>query len=141
MAKRKQRKLVSELNVVPYIDVMLVLLVIFMVTAPMITSSVNVDLPQSKAQPTPPKDQPPVLVQVDVRGETSLKLGSLVVGPVTLAELGPQVQDFLKQPENVGTQVYVGGDVNAGYGAVVKVLGVLADAGVANVGLMSQPEQ
>lgn len=140
MAKRKHRKLVSELNVVPYIDVMLVLLVIFMVTAPMITAGVNVDLPQSKAQPSPPKDQPPILVQVDMRGETSLKLGTLVVGAVPMEQLGAEVSNYLQQPGNEGTQVYVGGDKLADYGSVVKVLGVLADAGVANVGLMSQPE-
>ncbi|MBI2380031.1 MAG: protein TolR [Gammaproteobacteria bacterium] len=141
MAKRKHRKLVSELNVVPYIDVMLVLLVIFMVTAPMITASVSVDLPQSKALPSPPKDQPPILVQVDSAGVVSLKLGDLTVGVVSDEELVTSVKTHLADPKNAGTAVYVGGDKAVAYEKVIKALGVLAEAGVANVGLMSQSEQ
>lgn len=142
MANRRRRKLVSELNVVPYIDVMLVLLVIFMVTAPMITASVNVDLPQSKAQPAPPKDKPPVIVQVGPDGQVTLKTadtGGYI--DVDISDVGQQVKGFIDMPENTGTQVYVAGDAKVPYEKVILVMGALSAAGIDNVGLMSQSEQ
>ena len=137
ISRRKRRKLKSEINVVPYIDVMLVLLIIFMVTAPLLNLGVDIDLPQSSAKSIQDK-QDPVIVSVDRSGRLFLTLQGDANREVTRDEMVAKVKAFVSQRPNV--PVYVAGDANASYQTVYDVLSTLqTDAGVARAGLMSTP--
>ena len=136
-AKRQKRyKLKSEINVVPYIDVMLVLLIIFMVTTPMMNSSVDVQLPQANAKSLQQKKDP-VLVSVLQDGQMYLTLSGAKKELVDEATLKLKVGAFVR--ENPEVSVLVGGDARGSYGGVFQVLADLQQAGVAKVGLMGQP--
>ncbi|MCW4151843.1 protein TolR [Halomonas sp. 18H] len=132
-----RRKPMNEINVVPFIDVMLVLLVIFMITAPMLTQGVQVDLPQTASEPIEEsEDRDPIVVSVDSEGQFFVSLGGDETR-VSLDELSQRVLVLLeRQP---GTQVLVRGDRNVAYGQVVSLMSTLQEAGVANVGLISEP--
>ncbi|MDR5865770.1 protein TolR [Halomonas koreensis] len=132
-----RRKPMNEINVVPFIDVMLVLLVIFMITAPMLTQGVQVDLPQVTSEPIDESDtRDPIIVSVDREGQIFVTLGGDDTA-VALDELGQRVAILLeRQP---GTPVLVRGDRNAAYGQIVTLMSTLQGAGVANVGLISEP--
>jgi biopolymer transport protein TolR len=136
-ARHKRFKLKSEINVVPYIDVMLVLLIIFMVTAPMLNANVDVNLPQANAKSLQDKKEP-VIVQVDQNGNLYLTLGTAKKEPISEDALKAEVGAFVK--ENPDVSVLVAGDRDGKYDGVYKVLADLQQAGVAKVGLMSQPE-
>ena len=127
----------AEINIVPYIDVMLVLLIIFMVTAPMLNLGADIQLPQSAAKALQNEKQP-VLVSVDQQGDVFLTLGKSPRQQVDDATLVKEVSAFVKQDPKV--PVMLGGDKRVDYGRVNQVLGLLQQAGVAKVGLMSQPE-
>lgn len=127
----------AEINIVPYIDVMLVLLIIFMVTAPMLNLGANIQLPQSAAKALQ-DDKQPVLVSVDQQGSVFLTLGKSPRQQVDDAMLVKEISAFVKQDPKV--PVMLGGDKRVDYGRVNQVLGLLQQAGVAKVGLMSQPE-
>ncbi|WP_027349649.1 protein TolR [Halotalea alkalilenta] len=134
-SRRGKRKLSSEINVVPFIDVMLVLLVIFMITAPMMNQGVEVELPQASAEPID-SDTPPLIVSVDSNGEYYMSRDGDNT-PVSLESLGAQVQSVLaEQPQ---TPVMVRGDRNVSYGQVITLMATLQSAGVPNVGLVSEP--
>ena len=134
---RKRKKLKADINVVPYIDVMLVLLIIFMVTAPLLNLGVDIDLPQSSAKSIQDK-QDPVIVSVDRSGRLFLTLQGDANREVTRDEMVAKVKAFVSQRPNV--PVYVAGDANASYQTVYDVLSTLqTDAGVARAGLMSTP--
>jgi biopolymer transport protein TolR len=135
---RKRRKLKAEINVVPYIDVMLVLLIIFMVTAPLLNLGVDIQLPQSKAKSIQ-NDKEPAVVSVDKDGKLYLTLGPTQREPVEPQALVAKVSAFLRQ--NPQLQVLVAGDTRADYGRVYNAMVLLQQGGVAKVGLMSQPEQ
>ncbi|HSS06675.1 MAG TPA: protein TolR [Rhodanobacteraceae bacterium] len=135
---RRRRKLKAEINVVPYIDVMLVLLIIFMVTAPLLNLGVDIQLPQSKAKSVQ-NDKEPAVVSVDKDGKLYLTLGPSKREPVEPAALVAKVSAFLRQ--NPQLQVLVAGDTRADYGRVYNAMVLLQQGGVAKVGLMSQPEQ
>ena len=135
---RKRHKLKAEINVVPYIDVMLVLLIIFMVTAPLLNLGVDIQLPQSKAKSVQ-NDKEPAVVSVDKDGKLYLTLGPSKREPVEPAALVAKVSAFLRQ--NPQLQVLVAGDTRADYGRVYNAMVLLQQGGVAKVGLMSQPEQ
>ena len=130
---RRRKKLMSEINVVPYIDVMLVLLVIFMITAPLLTQGVKVDLPQAASRPVEVQDRETLVVTVDREGRYFLddkRIGT--------DELGKKVAAILKlRPQ---TPVMVRGDRSANYGEVVKVMTLLQGAGAESVGLLTEPE-
>jgi len=126
----------AEINIVPYIDVMLVLLIIFMVTAPMLNLGADIQLPQSAAKALQDEKQP-VLVSVDEQGEVYLTLGKSPREKVDDQTLVKKVSAFVKQDPKVS--VLLGGDKRVDYGRVNQVLGLLQEAGVAKVGLMSQP--
>jgi biopolymer transport protein TolR len=126
----------AEINIVPYIDVMLVLLIIFMVTAPMLNLGADIQLPQSAAKALQDEKQP-VLVSVDEQGEVFLTLGKSPREKVDDEKLVQKVSAFVKQDPKVS--VLLGGDKRVDYGRVNQVLGLLQQAGVAKVGLMSQP--
>lgn len=139
-ATRRQRKLVSEINVVPYIDVMLVLLIIFMVTAPLVMQGIRVDLPKVDAQAVPTEDNPPVLVTVDAEGRLyveSFYADEQAPPSVTTAELVQQVLALTEA--RPGTDVLIKGDRNVPYGSVVTVMSALKAAGIAKVGLVTLP--
>jgi biopolymer transport protein TolR len=135
--RRQRRRRMAEINIVPYIDVMLVLLIIFMVTAPMLNLGANIQLPQSAAKALQDEKQP-VLVEVNQQGDVSLRLGKATPQPVDDQTLVKEVSAFVKQDPKVS--VLLGGDKRVDYGRVNQVLGLLQQAGVAKVGLMSQPE-
>ncbi|CAM5243371.1 protein TolR [Rhodanobacter lindaniclasticus] len=134
--RHKRYKLKSEINVVPYIDVMLVLLIIFMVTTPMLNNSVDVQLPQSDAKSLQQKKDP-VLVSVLQDGQLYLTLSGAKRELVDADTLKLKVGAFVR--ENPQVNVLVGGDERGSYGGVFKVLADLQAAGVAKVGLMGQP--
>ncbi len=126
----------SEINVVPYIDVMLVLLVIFMVTAPLLAEGVKVDLPRAGAQPVDSREQPPVVVSVDRAGRYYVNLGEHPNRPVDAADLVAKVAAVRRH--NPRAQVLVRGDRSASYGDVVGAMVLLQRAGVDNVGLVTR---
>lgn len=131
------RKPMAEINVVPFIDVMLVLLVIFMITAPMLTQGVQVDLPQVSSEPIDAtEDNEPVIVSVDREGQYFISLGDDKT-PVSLDEVADRVIILLER--RPGTPVMVRGDRNVPYGQVVSLMSTLQIAGVSNVGLISEP--
>ena len=135
--RRGRSKPMGEINVVPFIDVMLVLLVIFMITAPMLTQGVKVDLPQATSEPIEDtEDTDPIIVSVDKEGQYFISLGGDET-QVSLDELSDRVVILLERKP--GTPVMVRGDRNVSYGQVVTLMSTLQVAGVANVGLISEP--
>ena len=137
MYVRKRRRPVSEINVVPYIDVMLVLLIIFMVTAPLISQGVKVDLPKASANPIEQEDNPPIIASVDVKGRYYLNVGEDQESPIDKDELAAIVQAQLQKDEN--TPVVVKGDGQVAYNEVIQLMVLLQSAGVPSVGLMTDP--
>lgn len=135
-SRRKRRKLKADINVVPYIDVMLVLLIIFMVTAPLLNLGVDIELPQSNAKPVEQMKDPVVIV-VDAQGNYFLTLEGVPKESISAENLVAKVSAFVRN--NPQVPVLVAGDQQVGYGAVYQVMVLLQQAGVAKVGLMSQP--
>ncbi|WP_345852498.1 protein TolR [Shewanella algae] len=139
--QRKRRRPVAEINVVPYIDVMLVLLIIFMVTAPIVTQGVKVDLPQGKAEPLPADSKPPVVASINAEGEYFLDLGGSPNNEVLdLEEISTRVSAIIKmEPDR---PVVVKGDRTIPYERVIQLMVSLQNAGVPSVGLMTDsPEE
>ena len=137
--RRRKRTLKSEINVVPYIDVMLVLLIIFMATAPLLNLGVNVDLPQSKAS-TIKTDTQPAIVSVNAAGELFLTAEELRNTPLSRDAVVARVSAFAKA--NPDAPVYVAADGSASYQTVYDVLSMLqTEAHVTKAGLMSVPSQ
>lgn len=133
MGKYTKRKLMADINIVPYVDVMLVLLVIFMVTAPLLTQGVQVDLPQAKAEPLPHDQKPPIVVSVDVNGHLFLEQSKTFIEPADLAiKVAAAIQ---VDPTRA---VLVRGDKNVDYGKVMGAMVLLKRAGVSKVGLMTE---
>jgi len=133
----RKRRLKADINVVPYIDVMLVLLIIFMVTAPLLNLGVDVNLPQSNAKSIQEKKDP-VIVSVDREGNLFLTIQGAKNESVTSAELVVKVRAFVENNPNVS--VLVAGDGNAPYQTVYNVLTDLqTKANVPRAGLMSSP--
>ena len=135
---RRGRKLMAEINVVPYIDVMLVLLIIFMVTAPLLNLGVDIHLPQSTATAVQ-TDKEPIVISVDQGGKLYLTLGAAQRESLDADTLVKKVSAFVRQ--NPQVPVLIAGDLRATYGEVYEILPALQHAGVAKVGLMSQPIQ
>ena len=126
----------AEINVVPYIDVMLVMLVIFMVTAPLLPQGVKVELPQAAAEPMESKDQEPLVVTVDAGGSLYLNIGDAPDQPVEGDALVQRVAAVLRrQPAK---PVMVRGDHAADYGSVVAAMVLLQQAGISGVGLVTE---
>jgi len=134
--RRRRNRMVAEINVVPYIDVMLVLLVIFMVTAPMLEQGVEIELPEAAAEPLPVEPtQEPVVVSVDGQGAVYLNVGDERTA-IDLATLTEQVAKIVRQRPNV--QVTLRGDGTVAYQSIKQVMGALQSAGANNLGLVSQ---
>lgn len=135
MYTRKRRRPVSEINVVPYIDVMLVLLIIFMVTAPLVTQGVKVDLPKADAEPLKDDTKPPLIASVDAEGRYFLNVGDSQDKAMEATELATLVAAHLQVEPN--TPVIVKGDGAVPYNQVVQLMVLLQKAGVPSVGLMT----
>ncbi len=132
----RKRKLKAEINVVPYIDVMLVLLIIFMVTAPLLSLGVDIELPQSRAKSIQEKKDP-VIVSVDADGNLFLTLQGAKNEALSADALAAKVGAFVRNNKDV--PVFVAGDAKANYATVYGAMVLLQQAGVPRVGLMSQP--
>jgi biopolymer transport protein TolR len=130
----------SEINVVPYIDVMLVLLVIFMITAPLLTQGVKVELPDADAAPLDPeflRQHEPLVLSVDRRGRYFLNVGAHAAAPISAEEASHRAGVVLKRdPE---TPVLVKADERVPYGSVVRGMVLLQRAGAKKVGFVTDP--
>jgi len=127
----------SEINVVPYIDVMLVMLVIFMITAPLLNQGVDVDLPQAEAEPMDDSQQDPVVLTVDAQGRYFLNVGGDPEQEIDAETLLLRTTAVLRQRPR--TTVLVRGDSSVDYGLVVAAMSLLQQAGAAKVGLVTEP--
>jgi len=138
--KNRRRKPMGEINVVPYIDVTLVLLIIFMITTPMLQTGVDVDLPQAESKEVVLKDdQPPVIVIINEQGQFAISTDNKEGEPVQAEEINDRVKAVISnKPE---TPVLIKADKNVAYGIVVTVMAALKNTGVPNVGLMTEPDE
>ena len=138
----RRRRLMAEINVVPYIDVMLVLLIIFMITAPLLAEGVKVELPKAGARPIPPelmKDAKPIVLSIDARGRLFLNYNKPEDEPLEASEVEAQAAAVLRRaPE---TTVLVRGDYRVAYGEVVSAMTILQRAGASKVGFITQPPE
>jgi biopolymer transport protein TolR len=136
--RRNKRRPMAEINVVPYIDVMLVLLVIFMITAPMLTQGVDVELPNANAAPIQDSENDVMIASVDSKGQFYLDVGGKQEA-IALTQLQDRVRKVLSQ--NPKMSVLVRGDKNVPYGDVIGLMVALQGAGVPNVGLVTEPDK
>ena len=129
--KRSEREPMSEINVTPFVDVMLVLLIIFMVTAPLLTVGVQVDLPESSAD-TLPEESEPLTLTINSKGEVFIQ--------ETKIEFDNLIKKILAVSNNrTDTRIYVRGDKTINYGRVLEVMGKLSGSGFTKVALISEP--
>lgn len=138
-AKVKRERPISEINVVPYIDVMLVLLVIFMITAPILSQGVTVDLPKAASQTLQPTDREPIIVSVNQQGTYFLNISSTPADPIESQALVVRVAAELELASQSGQKlnVLVKGDQGVAYGKVVQAMALLKQAGAEQVGLLT----
>lgn len=138
--QRNARNPVAEINVVPFIDVMLVLLVIFMITTPLLTQGVKIELPKTEAKALPPNQKEPLIVTVDATGNFYLNIASKPNQPITPRVLSNLVTTQLSQANATEQRpVLVRGDKNTNYGKIVEAMVLLQQAGAKSVGLITQP--
>ncbi|GLS91961.1 protein TolR [Psychromonas marina] len=135
--RRPRRKIVAEINVVPYIDVMLVLLIIFMATAATVTLGVKVDLPQSTAEALPTDSKPPLIASIDKQGLYYLDVGESGDTSLTAQEMSALVKAQLVADKDA--QFVVKGDGDVPYKRVVELMVLLQESGVPSLGLMTEP--
>ncbi len=138
---RKRRAPMSEINVVPYIDVTFVLLMIFMITAPLVQNGVDVELPQAEAATPDLKDEPPVIVSIKKDGSFFINRVDGENDQVDETELFRRIKEVVdnKKAEHKEVQIYVGGDKSVEYGKIITVMDALKKIGVPKVGLMTTP--
>ena len=131
------RRLMGDINVVPYIDVMLVLLIIFMVTAPLLTQGIKVDLPKAAAEPVDTAKKEPLVVSINDQGQLFLNIGAAPNRALEDDVLEARATDALKKdPER---QVLVKADKKIAYGRVVEAMVLLQKAGAQKVGFITEP--
>lgn len=128
--ERRRRRLMSEINVTPLVDVMLVLLVIFMITAPLLTVGITVDLPEAEVPDITGQDEP-LAVSIDAEGVIYLQNTE-----VALEELGPRLGAISEQ--KLGVRIFVRGDRAIEYGRVIEVMGAITEAGFDNIALIAE---
>ena len=142
MNARRGKRLVAEMNVVPYIDVMLVLLIIFMITAPMLTQGIKVDLPKAAAEPLPEemmREHQPLILSIDASGQYYLNLSENEQKPIDEDTVVDTVGKVLsREPQ---TPVLVKADTNVPYGRVVTGMVLLQEAGAEKVGFITDPAE
>jgi biopolymer transport protein TolR len=136
MSRRHSKKPIAQINVVPYIDVMLVLLVIFMITAPLLTQGVQVELPQASAEPLNSQDDEPLVVSVDSRGLLYINIGGDDKTPTSAEDIQLRVAAVLRN--NPKKPVMVRGDKSVDYGSVIEAMVLLQAAGAPSVGLITE---
>jgi biopolymer transport protein TolR len=137
---RRGRKMMGEINVVPYIDVMLVLLIIFMVTAPLLTQGVKVDLPKAGAEPLPVKqkqNEKPLVLSIDREGLLYLNVGDTPSTPIGPDDVLERAAAMLRRAPDV--DVLVKGDSAVPYGRVISAMVLLQKAGATKVGFLTDP--
>lgn len=141
MNPRRKRRPMAEINVVPYIDVMLVLLIIFMITAPLLNQGVKVELPKAKAAAIANKAKEPIIVSVDKEGQFFLNISAEPATAISSQRLLAQVQDELGQNRaaNISRDVLVKADSSVNYGQVMQAMVLLQQAGAPSVGLITDP--
>ncbi|MCS6781187.1 MAG: protein TolR [Geminicoccaceae bacterium] len=127
---RRRRRSLSEINVTPFVDVMLVLLIVFMVTAPLLTTGVSVDLPQARSAPLPGQDEP---LTVTIKADSTIWLQE---SAIALDELGPRLAAV--KARNPELRVFVRGDKNVDYGRVMAVVSTINQAGIGKVALVTE---
>lgn len=133
-ARHKARKM-ADINVVPYIDVMLVLLIIFMVTTPLLSQGVKVNLPKAAAKALATQSTP-IIVSVDSKGNFFLNISSSPNNPVSSSDLQSQVSSALTaKPDR---KVFVRADQSVNYGDVIQAMALLQQSGAASIGLMTE---
>jgi biopolymer transport protein TolR len=140
MSRKKERRLMGEINVVPYIDVMLVLLIIFMITAPLLTQGISVDLPAVGAEPLDPdlmRDNEPLVLSVDREGRFYLNVADDPDAPVTEETIINTTAAVIRR--NADTPVLVKADENVPWGRLARGMVLLTQAGAANVGMITDP--
>jgi len=138
--KHGRRKPMGEINVVPYIDVTLVLLIIFMITTPMLQTGVEVDLPQAESAMVEQKEgEPPIVISIKEKGEFYINTDGQNDEPIEPEVINDRVAAVLSNKP--GTQVLISADKGVDYGTVVTVMAALKNAGVPTVGLMTKPEE
>ncbi|PIQ43723.1 MAG: protein TolR [Gammaproteobacteria bacterium CG11_big_fil_rev_8_21_14_0_20_46_22] len=137
---RRTRRFMSQINVVPYIDVMLVLLVIFMITAPLMTQGIHVNLPNAKAKVIPLKQHVPIVVSVDRVGHFYVNVSPTPTTPISAENLVNLVAAELAvdREQNTPRPVFVKGDQSVSYGKVVEAMALLQKAGAPSVGLLTR---
>ena len=133
---RAKHRPMAEINVVPYIDVMLVLLIIFMVTAPLLMQGVKVDLPEAASDPVENQDAEPLIVSINAGGELFLNLGAEQAQSLSLATVKQRVSVVMRR--NPKKPVMVWGDRQVPYGEVVVLMSALQEAGAPSVGLVTE---
>ena len=133
----RSRRAVAEINVVPYIDVMLVLLVIFMATAPLLMQGVEVDLPDANSSPVSDSDAEPLIISIDAEAKLYLNLGASDDQILSIETVKQRVATVLKR--NPQKAVMVWGDAAVPYGEVVTLMAELQAAGAPSVGLVTEP--
>ena len=136
-SRRRRRTLLSDINVVPYIDVMLVLLVVFMIAAPLMVQGVLVNLPEALSEPLPREKNDPLIISIKPEGTFFLETQATKNTPLGLDEVSIQVEKILKA--NPSLQVVVRGDGGVKYQKVMELMSVLQASGAEDVGLITQP--
>ena len=137
--QRPRQKLMAEMNVVPYIDVMLVLLVIFMITAPMLTQGLKVELPKVDSEAMQVDSHEPIIITIKADGSYWLKQGKDDSSPILLEQLTESL--LVHQQKNPELQVLINGDTQVPYGEVVKLMASLQKAQILRVGLLTEPSE
>ncbi|MFY9624644.1 MAG: protein TolR [Rhodoplanes sp.] len=133
--RRRRKSIMSEINVTPMVDVMLVLLIIFMVSAPLLTVGVPLDLPQTQAKGLE-QDKEPLTVSVDTEGKVFLQNSEISVD-----ELVPKLKAVTEARGGLDERIFVRGDRRVDYGTVMRVMGRLSAAGFRRVALVTEVEQ
>lgn len=138
MERRRRRKQMAEINVVPLIDVMLVLLIVFMITAPLITQGIKVDLPQADAEPVESSEELTLVVSINAEGNYFISLGEEEEPEsVPLEKIQEDVSKILSQ--NPSVPIFLEADSSVSYGLVMNLMAALTNAGSDNVRLITQP--
>jgi len=143
-ARARRRKLMGEINVVPYIDVMLVLLIIFMITAPLLKEGVKVDLPTAGARPLDPtflNKHEPLILTVDARGRLYIDIGGGAKSDEPVGEATVASRTTAVLHRDPLTPILVRADTNVPYGEVVRAMVVLQKAGASKIGFLTDPEK
>jgi len=133
----KRRNLISDINVVPYIDVMLVLLVIFMISAPLMVQGIQVNLPEASSEALPVKNQEPLIVSITQEGTLFLETDSTKGKPLSLSEISDLTSKIFEA--SPGLQVVIRGDGEVKYEKVMALMATLQISGASDIGLISVP--